>query len=122
MPLLVTAAAADKDGNFSAITPPPSHNHTVVEGQSNVVVGMARAKGGKKKKVVVNPMPPGAATKKPAAVAKKPSTAVVHKTMATRQRWQADAERLGGLAARIVVSKPEAKKLIFKCCLTISVR
>ena len=83
---------------------------------------MARAKGGKKKKGIVNPIPPGAATKKPAAVAKKPSTAVVHKTMATRQRWQADAERLGGLAARIVVSKPEAKKLIFKCCLTISVR
>jgi len=50
MPLLVTAAAADKDGNFSAITPPHSHNHAVVEGQSNIVVGVARAKGGKRRK------------------------------------------------------------------------
>jgi len=117
MPLLVTAAAADKDGNFSAITPPPSHNNAVADGQANVVVGAGRAKGGKKKKGVVTPMPPGAATKKPAVVAKKPSAAMMQKLTETRQRWQADAERLGGPDARIVVSKPEAKKLIFQMLL-----
>ena len=29
------------------------------------------------------------------------------------RKWQAEAERLGGPNARVVVSKPEAKKLIF---------
>ena len=43
--------------------------------------------------------------KKPAAMSKK--------TLETHAKWQAEAERLGGPSAKIVVSKADAKKLVF---------
>lgn len=117
--LLVTAGDPDKgDGVVNnAITPPPSHGEAVVEDQSEVVVGMTRARGGKSKKrkggVTPSPVPPkGAAAAKPAAK-KKPSAAQTQKSIEMRNKWQAEAERMGGRGARIVVSKPEAKKVIF---------
>jgi len=111
--LLVTAGAADKGDDISAITPQASHDQAVAESQSDVIVGMALGKGSKKKKggVTPSPMPPKGAAKKPAR--KKPSAAVTQKNLDMRNKWQSEAIRMGGPNARIVVSKPEAKKVIF---------
>ena len=127
MSLMVTAGGDGKNIS-SAITPPPAHNRAVVENQSNVVVGMAgggSSKGGGKKKknkggVTPSPMPPkstaaaAAAGKKPAAEKKKKQQqpAGLSKTaLENHRKWQAEADKQGG--GKIVVSKADAKKLIF---------
>ena len=110
MSLLSTAdAAGDKKGN--SITPPPCHDMAVAENQSNIVVGAAHiSKGGKKMQggVTPSPMPPSSKKtedEKPKVMSKS--------AIEAHRKWQAEAERLGGPNARVVVSKPEAKKLIF---------
>ena len=125
---------ATSGGDISAITPPPAHSRAVANGQSNVVVNMAGSggggggKGGKKKKGTVTPVPPkgessaakgnskkaaggGGGGKKPAA---KPAAKLSKSAMESHRKWQAEAEKQGGPNAKIVVSKPEAKKIIFE--------
>ena len=106
-PLLTTAANSNK---IPAITPPPSHEQAVTESESNVVVGIIRAgieNHKKKTSVTPSPMLPTGAAKQEVNRAPSKGALVIH------QKWQAEAERQGGPDARIVVSKPAAKKLIF---------
>jgi len=123
---------ATSGGDISAITPPPAHSRAVANGQSSVVVNMAGSggggggKGGKKKKGTVTPVPPKGESsaakgnskkaaagggKKPAA---KPAAKLSKSAMESHRKWQAEAEKQGGPNAKIVVSKPEAKKIIFE--------
>lgn len=109
MSLLSTASAAGNT-NGNSITPPHSHEMAITEGQSNVVVGAVDCKGGKKTNggVTPSPMPPSSKKsedEKPKVMSKS--------AIEAHRKWQAEAERLGGPNARVVVSKPEAKKLIF---------
>ncbi|KAL7550777.1 hypothetical protein ACHAWF_013987 [Thalassiosira exigua] len=129
-PSLLATARKEKDGGdrrSSAITPPPGRDRAVADGRAEVVVGAARSKGGGKRKgapkggVTPSPMPPkGAASKgapkgavvaKPAPPAKKP--VLSGKALESHRKWQAEAERMGGPAARIVVDRAGAKKLVF---------
>lgn len=126
-------STADADGNKNsgracAITPPPSHNRAVAENQSEVVVGAVHVKEHTKEReagVTPSPMPPKGASNKAAArksidaatTAKNPTVEkpkVMSKSaIEAHRKWQAEAEKLGGPDARVVVSKPDAKKLIF---------
>ena len=45
--------------------------------------------------------------------AAKPASKISEKAMFYHRKWQAEAEKQGGPNAKIVVSKPEAKKIIF---------
>jgi hypothetical protein len=110
MSLLSTAGAAGNKKGHS-ITPPPCHDMAVAENQSNIVVGAVHtSKVGKKMQgsVTPSPMPPSSKKtedEKPKVMSKS--------AIEAHRKWQAEAERLGGPNARVVVSKPEAKKLIF---------
>lgn len=124
-------STADEDGNENsvpAITPPPCHSRAVVHNQSKVVVGAVHGKKRAKVKesgVTPSPMPPKGASKQAppgksidaAATAKNPAIEkpkVISKSaIEAHRKWQAEAEKLGGPDARVVVSKPDAKKLIF---------
>ena len=65
----------------------------------------AAAKGNSKKAAA------GSGGKKPAA---KPAAKLSKSAMESHRKWQAEAEKQGGPNAKIVVSKPEAKKIIFE--------
>ncbi len=109
MSLLSTAGAAGSSKGTS-ITPPPGHDKAIAESQSNVVVGAVHSKGGKKMQggVTPSPMPPSSKKTdddKPKVMSKS--------AIEAHRKWQAEAEKLGGPNARVVVSKPEAKKLVF---------
>jgi hypothetical protein len=56
----------------------------------------------------------GGAKITPAERAKKPNVKPSKKDMETHAKWQKEAETMGGKDARIVVSKPKAKTLIFE--------
>ena len=107
MSLLSTAG--ENSGKSSAITPPPYHNRAVAENQSIVVVGMAGKKndGG----VTPSPVPPKVESKKAAAGklgdADKPMSKA---TIEAHKKWQAEAEKLGGPGARVIVGKPDASR------------
>ena len=112
--LLLTAGNNKSKG--CAITPPPSHNRAVAENQSNVVVGMAGGSktGGKKKDGDVTPSPLSkGATKKTVAAASDKPKGLSKTAIECHKKWQAEAEKLGGPGVKIIVCKPEAKKLIF---------
>jgi hypothetical protein len=64
-------------------------------------------KGPTKGNQSVTPIPSGGASKN---AAKAPPS---KEALAIHRKWQAEAEKHGGPDARIVVSKPAAKKLIF---------
>jgi hypothetical protein len=124
-------STADEDGNENgvpAITPPPSHSLAVAHNQSEVVVGAAHGKKRAKEKeggVTPSPMPPKGASKQAApgksidatSTANNPAVEkpkVMSKSaIEAHRKWQAEAEKLGGPDARVIVSKPDAKKLIF---------
>ena len=116
MSLLSTAG---EENGGTAITPPPSHNRAVAENLSEVVVGAVHGKKRAKEKeggVTPSPMPPKGASKQ--AADKKSIDDEMPKVMSksaieAHRKWQAEAEKLGGPDARVVVSKPDAKKLIF---------
>lgn len=66
----------------------------------------------------ITPSPSAAAQQKNGATKKKqPSTTQQQQpskqALAMHEKWRKQAEEMGGKGARIVVSKPEAKKLIF---------
>jgi hypothetical protein len=104
MPLLATAG-----GNDAAnITPLPSHEQAVADNQSNLVVGAFRSKG-KKSGVTPSPMPPKGASKR--AGKKAAASKVDPKLKAMYDKWQAEAERVGGTT--IIVDKNAAKKFVF---------
>ena len=107
--LLSTVGAAENK-NGASITPPPSHENAVAEAQSNVVIGAVHCKSGNKTKGGVTPSPMPPSSKKPED--DKPKV-MSKSAIEAHRKWQAEAERLGGPNARVVVSKPEAKKLIF---------
>lgn len=107
--LLSTAGAAGNTKENS-ITPPPSHDIAITEGQSNIVIGAIHCKGSKKTNGGVTPSPMPLSSKKPED--EKPKV-MSKSAIEAHRKWQAEAERLGGPNARVVVSKPEAKKLIF---------
>ncbi len=108
MSLLSTIDTAGNKMGLS-ITPPPSHENAVAEGKSNVVIGAVHCKSKKTKGgVTPSPMPPS--SKKPEG--DKPKV-MSKSAIEAHRKWQTEAERLGGPNARVVVSKPEAKKLIF---------
>jgi hypothetical protein len=129
--ILSLLSTADVDGNENsvpAITPPPCHSRAVVHNQSEVVVGAVHGKKRAKVKeggVTPSPMPPKGASKQAppgksidaATTAKNPAVEkpkVISKSaIEAHRKWQAEAEKLGGPDARVVVSKPDAKKLIF---------
>lgn len=124
MPNVPTSLLATAGGNgASAITPIPAHNRAIADGQNNVVVAMAGGGGkggkGKKKKnggVTPSPMPPKGAAAKDAAkkqATKQQPTKLSKSAMESHRKWQAEAEKQGGPNAKIVVNKPDAKKLIF---------
>jgi len=46
--------------------------------------------------------------------AAKPASKISEKAMFYHRKWQAEAEKQGGPNAKIVVSKPEAKRIIFE--------
>lgn len=109
------STADKKKSKGCAITPPPSHNRAVAQNQSYVVVGMAGGgkKGGNKKDGDVTPSPLSkGATKKTLAGSDKPNV-MSTKTIESRSKWQAEAEKLGGPGVKIIVHKTEAKKIIF---------
>lgn len=74
-------------------------------------------KGKKKKNGGVNPspMPPRGAAAKDAKkqATKQQPTKLSKSAMESHRKWQAEAEKQGGPNAKIVVNKPDAKKLIF---------
>lgn len=120
--LLATAGADDPKGpGLMAITPPPGHNRAVAENQNNIFIGAARKVKKKKGGVTPSPMPPkGAAAKGAAATAaakKKPAAEkakiMSKKSVAQHAKWQVDAVKVGGPNAKIVLHKPDAKKMIF---------
>jgi hypothetical protein len=124
-------STADEDGNENSvpsITPPPSHSRAVAHNRSEVIVGAVHGKKRAKEKeggVTPSPMPPKGASKQAApgkstdaaATAKYPAVEkpkVISKSaIEAHRKWQAEAEKLGGPDVRVVVSKPDAKKLIF---------
>ena len=103
MPLLATAGG----DNAANITPLPSHEQAVAENQSNLVVGAVRTNG-KKSGVTPSPMPPPKGASKHAA---KKAPKVDPKVKALYDKWQGEAEKLGGTT--IVVDMSEAKKVVF---------
>ena len=87
----------NKNINTQALTPVP-HSH--------------QARGGKGKgKSLVTPSPHPLSNKPPpkAATKKKPSKAL----MATHQKWQKEAEAVGGKGVKIIVDKAAAKQKIY---------
>lgn len=102
MSLLATAGG----DNAANITPLPSHEQAVAENQSNLVVGALRTKG-KKSGVTPSPVPPKGASKQ----AGKKAAKIDPKLKALRDKWQGEAEKLGGTT--IVVDPNEAKKVVF---------
>lgn len=107
MPLLATIG-----GNPAAsITPLPSHEQSVADNQSNIVVGSFHSKG-KKSSITPSPMPPKGSLKqsdkKPAATKIDPKLKEMH------DKWQAEAEKLGAPpGTKIIVDKNAGKKLVF---------
>ena len=119
--LLVTAGAADEGDNVSAITPPPSHNQAVAESQSEVVVGMARAKGAKKKGgVTPSPMPPMGAAKKP--VVKKQSAAAQQKIWKCAINGKPTLREWADQALVSFAASPKQRKSYSICCTIASAR
>ena len=103
MPLLATAGGGNAATN---ITPLPSHEQAVADNQPELVVGAFRSKG-KKSGVTPSPMPPkGSKAAKKAAAAK-----IDPKLKAMYDKWQAEAEKLGG--TNIIVDTNTAKKHVF---------
>jgi len=101
MPIFNAAASPAKETAEDAIlsntiTPPPNAGDTQVWAFHE------------KKKGKVTPSP-GTALTKGKAKSAKPSKKLVE----MHKKWQEEATKLGGPEARIVVSKPEAKKMIF---------
>ncbi len=94
----------------NSITPPPSPDVAFAESQSNIVIGAIHCKGGKISQGGVTPSPMPLSSKKPDD--DKPKV-MSKSAIEAHRKWQAEAEKLGGPNARVVVSKPEAKKLIF---------
>ena len=95
-------------GTVAAITPPPGYAKAVAEGQSNIVVGALTTKGSKGKKSVT-PVPPSGDSKNK----KEKKKEVSKDALAVHQRWQNEAEKMGGPGVKIVVSKAVAKPMIF---------
>jgi len=120
-----SSANNDKiDMAVPAITPPPSHAQLIADSQDGVVVGMARAGGngggkknddviGNKSGVTPSPIPPSGTAAKAAVKSNELARAPSKEALAIHRKWQAEAEKQGGPDARIVVSKPAAKKIIF---------
>jgi hypothetical protein len=81
------------------VTPLPNHNHTATQ-----------AAGNKNGNPTVTPCP---AVGLAAAKAPAPITKPNKQSLEFHRKWQAAAEAMGGPDARIVVSKPVAKKIIF---------
>ena len=96
--------ATSGDNAAATITPPPIFNKAVANAQSNVVVGAAS------KKKSVTPVPLKDNNNKGGPPKKKEAS---KEALAIHRKWQAEAVKLGGPDAKIVVSKGAAKKLIF---------
>eukprot|EP00804_Cyclotella_cryptica_P013291 CCRYP_018637-RB/>CCRYP_018637-RB protein AED:0.20 eAED:0.20 QI:289/1/1/1/1/1/6/1235/735 len=105
--LLATSVGDTGKNAIAAITPPPGYNNAIANGQSNVVVGALSTKVPAKGNKSVTPIPHSGASKNPSKAPPSKEALAIHR------KWQAEAEKHGGKDARIVVSKPAAKKLIF---------
>jgi len=116
--ILSLLSTADVDGNENsvpAITPPPCHSRAVVHNQSEVVVGAVHGKKRAKVKeggVTPSPMPPKGASKQ-APPGKSIDAATTAKNPAVEKPKVISKSAIEAHRKWHVVSKPDAKKLIF---------